>query len=173
MNNQNEIEEIEENRDEIENNRDEIEPVKKITEPIKIDVLREKKNPKKTSVRQMKGLEKARRTKELKKMLKIQKMEQMEQMEPEMEQEMNFMKHLPMLGISCALLGAGFLLIKSMKSKMNTLERKIVKTELNYNPAEMVESLREFVEEKPAVLEEKLQDIPTNSNRPTRLQLNF
>lgn len=170
MNNQNEIEEIEENRDEIENNRDEIEPVKKITEPIKIDVLREKKNPKKTSVRQMKGLEKARRTKELKKMLKIQKMEQME---PEMEQEMNFMKHLPMLGISCALLGAGFLLIKSMKSKMNTLERKIVKTELNYNPAEMVESLREFVEEKPAVLEEKLQDIPTNSNRPTRLQLNF
>lgn len=165
--------ETEENREETVENREETEepqPITKIIEQPKIDVLRKKKKSKTATAKQLKGLEKARRTKELKKMLKEQ------QPEPPMEQPIqvisSFTKHLPMLGISLSILGVGYLLTKSMRSKMNTLQQTM-ELERNYNPKEMVENLMDLVQKPVVKLEQKSPDIIENSVRPTKLQLNF
>lgn len=177
MDTENEIENIEENRDEIENNREEIEPTIKITEQPKIDVLRKKKKPKKASMKQMKALEKARRTKELKKMLKKQQKETKKQEEEQVEQQYtmttSFMKHLPMLVIGSLSLGVGYYLISSMKSKMNSLQTKIEQTETNYNPKELVENLMDFQPQPNEKLEQSSNEDIQNSTKPTKLQLNF
>tara|TARA_Y100000310_G_scaffold343851_1_gene453500 strand:- start:859 stop:1398 length:540 start_codon:yes stop_codon:yes gene_type:complete len=176
----NEIEEIEENREEIENNREEIEPTIKITEQPKIEVLKKKKGKKKTSARQMKALEKARRTKELKKMLKKQQKETKKQEEQQLEQVeqqdtmiTSFTRHLPMLVISVSILAGGYYLTKSMKSKMNSLQTKIEQTETNYNPKELIENLMDFQPQQNEKLEQSSNEDIQNSTKPTKLQLNF
>lgn len=155
------------------------EEIRDNTEPVnengKIEVLKKKRIP---SQKQKEALKKAREQKKLKKMMEkqmetLQKKQEKQQEPKRTDTEIlttSFMKHLPMLAIGLASLGAGYYVMSLMKSKMNSYKKPVKEESIQLNQMEVMEKFMKIQETES---QEKSQDIPETSMKTTKLNLHF